>query len=170
MWRLQGSWSTNFPCLFELGIDSCHHAQARDVGKSWKHLCNSLSLHFEPFQTPVARTYRIFESSRYSGVTDASQGVKRNSWSALSRSLSLQIAVNLFLEVELEQLELILKEERNKLASKFESLISVVIFVVQFAGVHWSLNNSANHEGHISTLCVEWHVFWQRNVGKNDVL
>ena len=53
----------------------------------------------------------------------------------LREACFVSIFFNLFFKSELEQFELILKQKRYKLASQFQSLVAVIVFIIQFGWI-----------------------------------
>lgn len=52
--RLQGTWPADLPGLLKLGGDPGHHAERRNVGEPGQDLSDTLTVHFEPLQRPIA--------------------------------------------------------------------------------------------------------------------
>lgn len=88
----------------------------------------------------------------------------------LFNGLLLKNIVYILFKVELEFFEQILKEQADQLTGEFKSLVAIVVFVVKLGGIKARLDNSADHQSHVTALCKVRHVLAHRNVGQDNVL
>ena len=56
------------------------------------------------------------------------------------------------------------------MAGQLQSLVSIVVFVIKFAWVLTSFNDSADHKSHVAALSEESEVLGEWDVGQYDVL
>lgn len=112
-----------------------------------ENLSDACSFEFESFEVEVAGAEGVFK-----GVGDVVDVAGEGEACVVGGfgSFAAEMGVDFSLEVAAEDLESVFEEKTHKVSSQFESLVAVVVLVVNFLGVFVRFYDSSDHESEVA--------------------
>ena len=158
--RLQRTGAAHLARFFKLRVDAGHHSQSGNVRQTRQHLSHSLTVHLETLNRPISCRDGHLQSLRNVILADVLDHVKLGSF------VLGDILVGNLLQLPIHSHEEILEEQRQQRSCQLQTLVAVVIAIVDGRRVALGLDHAPDHQRHVHGLHFEIESL-HRNVSQN---